>query len=234
MGLDATLGVDGWTVTLDPDVGGVAQVVNGTPGSVLMPDGTLRLLTPQYTWATLPAASAFIGNAFVSDIGAHGSMWRSDGSTWGLVGGQCVIASTAVAATAHTGTTSKTTIATIAIPAGLMGLNGVLEIYTKWTLTNNANVKTFAPELAGSTLSGIGMASLASYGTRHAVQNRNSASSQIASNGTPHGYSGSGANPWTATTVNTASAQNLTLTMTLANSADSATLESYEIIIRRP
>ncbi len=213
---------------------GVAGATSGAPGTLILPGGEVRLTTPQYTWATLPAAAAYIGNAFVSDVGARGSLWRSDGSAWGLVNGQCVLTSTAVAAAAHTGTVAETTIATYTLPAGLLGLNGVLEIYSKWTLTNNANAKTFTPKLSSTTLGGIGMPSAASFGTRHAIQNRNSASSQLASNGTVHGYSGNGATGWTLPAVDTSVAQNITLNITLGVAGDSATLESYEIILRRP
>lgn len=35
-----------------------------------------------FTWATKPAASAFVGQAFISDVGVNGSTWYSNGTTW--------------------------------------------------------------------------------------------------------------------------------------------------------
>ncbi len=237
MGLNATLGSTGWTVTLDPDVGGVAQVVNGTPGSVLMPDGTLRLLTPQYTWATLPAASAYIGNAFVSDVGARGSLWRSDGSAWGLVGGSCILAQSAVAATTLTGTTTETAAQNYTLPGNLMGLNGKLRVFTKWTVTNNANTKTLRFRFGSSGISGTVLADPQSSGqaTVHVtaeIENRNSLSSQIGGNGSVN-LTGS-TNSWRTATVNTASDQLIAITAQLGVGTDSVTLESYQIVLYRP
>lgn len=216
---------------------GVAGALSGNPGSLFMPDGTQRLATPAYTWATLPAASAYIGNAFVSDVGARGSLWRSDGSEWGLVGGSVVLAQSAVAAAALTGTTTETAAANYTLAGNLMGLNGKLRVFTKWTLTNNANVKTLRFRFGGSGISGTALSdpqstSQTSLHVTAEIENRNSLSSQIGGNGSVN-LTGS-TNTWRTATVNTASDQLIAITAQLAVGTDSVTLESYQIVLYRP
>ena len=47
-------------------------------------------LTPTYTWATKPLASAYIGRAFISDVGG-GSIWISNGARWYPENGRVVL-----------------------------------------------------------------------------------------------------------------------------------------------
>ena len=47
------------------------------------------------------------------------------------------------------GNTSENILATCTIPAGAMGLNGGLKIFSSWSCTNNANVKTMRVRLGG-------------------------------------------------------------------------------------
>ncbi len=217
--------------------GGVAGAISGTPGSLVMLDGTERLTTAAYTWATLPAAADYIGNAFVSDVGARGSLWRSDGSAWGLVGGSCILAQSAVAATTLTGTTTETAAQNYTLPGNLMGLNGKLRIFTKWTLTNNANTKTLRFRFGGTGISGTALSdpqstSQTSLHVTAEIENRNSLSSQIGGNGTVN-LTGS-TNAWRTATVNTATDQLLAITAQLGVGTDSVTLESYQIVLYRP
>lgn len=195
--------------------------------------GDLQTVARRFTWATLPAAADYIGTAIVSDIGARGSLWQSDGAAWGLVGGACVLERSAVASAAHTGTTSDTTIRTIALPAGIMGLNGAIEVQVKWSLTNNANGKTCFMQIGGSTWNGVGMGGSGTFGIRGLLENRNSAASQLGSHGTNSGYSGGNAT-WSAPTVDTSAATSITISIQLANAGDSATLESYMVTLLRP
>lgn len=211
---------------------GVAGALSGTPGSLFMPDGTQRLATPAYTWATLPAASAYIGNALVTDVGLHGSLWRSDGSTWGLIGGSCVLDRSAAALAAHTGTVALTTLLTRNMPAGLPGPNGAYRWRGKVTTTNNANLKTLFAYIGGSAATGIGYVSQAGGGFDIVIENRGAANSQIGSNGSASGM-GSGA--WTVgLAIDTAAAHDLTLRATLASAGDSLTIEAWQLELWRP
>ncbi len=193
-----------------------------------------------YTWATLPAASAYIGTAYVTDVGLSGSLWRSDGANWGVVGGSVVLGRTNVAGTALTGSTTETIDWVYTIPAGLLGANGALELQAKYTMTNNANNKNFRVRLGavGSGISGTALMDpqLASVAASHVncrIENRNSQASQIGSNNAASMYGGS-ANTFRTGTVNTAVAADLTLTSQLVNSADSITFEGARLILIRP
>jgi len=46
---------------------------------IISPSG---VTPPVFTWATKPAATGFVGMAFISDIGVNGSMWTSNGVKW--------------------------------------------------------------------------------------------------------------------------------------------------------
>ena len=134
-----------------------------------------------------------------------------------------------------TGTTSITALATVSVPAGAMGLNGVLRVTTTWTCTNNANAKTarfnFGAAGAGTGGTQYLSSNLASTtGTRdiRMVANRGSVSSQFGMPaGTPVGGLGTTAGALCTTTVDTSAASEICICGTLANSADTLTLESY-------
>lgn len=67
-------------------------------------------------------------------------------SVWGQLQGSAI----SIVAPADT---NENSLVTIPIPAGILGLNGILRIYTEWNCTNNANVKTVRTRL-GTTIAG--------------------------------------------------------------------------------
>jgi hypothetical protein len=77
----------------------------------------------------------------VTDIGANGALFISNGTIWRPLNGSCVLAASSVAAS-FTGSTTETTITTVTIPANLVTANAALEIETLWSFTSNANNKT--------------------------------------------------------------------------------------------
>lgn len=142
--------------------------------------------------------------------------------TWYVIGASAV-------AVPLTGTTSETVLATIAIPAGAMGPNGQIRVTTLWSPTNNANNKTMAVRLGG--LSGTLFQQAVQANVTHQQNhcrfgNRNSASSQVGASLLGFGWNANTSAVVTAT-VNTANAQDLVITGTLASSGDTLTLESY-------
>lgn len=190
-----------------------------------------------YTWATLPAPADYIGPAYISDIGLHGSMWRSDGSTWGLVDGQCILEASAVAKAAVTGSTTEALVHTYAMPAGLLGLNGELEVFCKFTQAGSAATRTVRVRLGGvsgsQALNTTTTAANLSVPVVARVQNRGSASAQLCSNGTLAGVTGSNS-AWSTFTADTSAAVDVAITVQLGNAADSITLEAWQITLRRP
>lgn len=133
-------------------------------------------------------------------------------------------------ASSVTGTASETSLAGITIPANAMGTNGVLRVTALWTYTNSVNAKTlrvrFGNGLSGTAFQNLAAAnSTAAFRTFTTIQNRNSASSQIA------GIAGGN---FTATTIanvtgtiDTTAQQTLTISGQLANTGETITLESY-------
>jgi hypothetical protein len=139
-----------------------------------------------------------------------------------------VLAASAVQAV-HTGTASETAVATITIPAGAMGANGMLRVTTHWgDITNDASGKTLRVRLGGLSGTTFWTASVASTGgmrTQTYIANRNNAAQNVGSSvGTGFNISSGGK---VEGTVNTANAQDLVISVELADTADTVKLESY-------
>lgn len=184
------------------------------------------------TWASKPLPSAYQGLAYVTDIGKGGSFWYSNGATWELSGGRCVLYTSAIASAAFTGSLTVTTLRSVIIPGGVMGPDGAIEVRTKWSGTNNANLKIAFTRLNGTTVSGVGFTTAASQGVRHVFQNRGSEASQLTSNGAAVETTNGGTD-WGTTTINTALDTTLSFDASLANVADSMTLQSYTVELIR-
>lgn len=134
------------------------------------------------------------------------------------------------AAASITGTVAETTLATVAIPANAMGAAGALRISALWSTTNNANNKTLSIRLGGTVISAPVIASQASFSEIITLRNRGVANSQVT---TPSAATGGGVgvstSAVTTTAIDTTASLALTLTATLANTGDTATLESYSV-----
>ena len=134
------------------------------------------------------------------------------------------------AAVALTGSTSETTLATIAIPANSMGANGRLRITTFWSTSGVAGTKTARVRFGGTAFVAAGVTT--TYWQNMAIiRNANNVAVQksfatisTSSFDLANGTAGSGA-------INTAAAQNITLTGQLSNAGDTLTLEAYEVEI---
>ena len=105
-----------------------------------------------YTWNNRPAAADWAGELIqITDVGLGGSLWISTGVLWKPVNGRVTLAASA-AAIASTNTTAEETLLSLIIKAGLLGLDGSLEILTTWTTTNGANDKTMRIRFNSTTL----------------------------------------------------------------------------------
>lgn len=186
------------------------------------------------TWATLPSATSYIGTAFVSDIGTHGSLWRSDGSTWGLVGGLCVLAHSGVAVSAGAVTTEET-LFSMTIPGGSMGPNGALRVTTLFTTTNSANNKTMRIKLGATAFAAqVGTTNATFENIPQTIRNRGSEASQVTFP-TANAHTGTATGSAITTgTENTAIDLVLSITGQKATGAEVLTLESYTIELIRP
>lgn len=139
-----------------------------------------------------------------------------------------VIAQSAVAVS-HTGDINETTLATIAVPAGVMGINGQIEITASWSMTSSTNARTMRTKFGAMQLGGLALTTaLASAQTFSRVANRNDAAVQVG------GSASAASNPFSANanalttgTVDTTAAVDITLTAQLAAAGETITLESY-------
>lgn len=179
------------------------------------------------TFATLPAAADFVGFAWLTDIGPHGSLWRSDGTLWTPVNGCVSLYRSAVAAAVLTGTTAQTSRFTLPIKGGLMGPDGALRIRVKTSATNNANTKNIFFYFGGGVIATYGFQSSLTAGFEAVIENRGATNSQISANNTGTGFGAGTA--FSTAAVDTTVDQTLGVVLALANGADSITLESVSV-----
>jgi len=189
-------------------------------------------------WANLPAPADFTGLLFVNDVGINGSLWRSNGTIWTLVGGACILGQSAVAVSC-TATTDEEVLQSFAIPAGVMGVNGALRLTALWTITNSGNNKTVRARLGETALGGsVWIAQVATtVATLNSIpqvlRNRNAANSQVtyaAANGGATTLTGTAA---TTLTVDTSAATVFAITGQKASAGETLTLEGYTLELLR-
>lgn len=189
------------------------------------------------TWATLGAPADYIGLAYVTDVGLSGSLWRSDGATWGLVNGSVVLARGHTDLTVTAASVTEEDLASIPIPAGLMGANGMLEVTHFWEATNNANVKTMRVKLGGTAFfanaTALGSSSIFLPAPTR-IWNRNNQAAQMAfaaANGNTTIATGT---TKTTGTVDTSAATTLAISGQKATGSDTLTLLGYSVRLVRP
>lgn len=147
--------------------------------------------------------------------------------------GSYVLAQSAVQVTAPADTAFNS-LATITVPAGALGNNGMLEVLSSWSVTNNANAKLAGVRLNGSTGTVIHQDSVASVvsSTQFAVMaNRNSASVQVMGNPNTSGGLGVSATGGNTDSVNTNNSFTINLVGQKAVGSDTLSLEMYKVII---
>ena len=127
-----------------------------------------------------------------------------------------------------TGTTAETTLATIAVPAGAMGTTGSLRIKVLGDVTVNGDAKTLKVYFGGTLVYTVSLPSVYSVAREINIFNRGSATSQVTEYSGGSGVSTQGGSS-TTLTINTALAQNITITGTLGTSTDTITLTAYTV-----
>lgn len=187
-----------------------------------------------FTFATLPAVAASNSGLIVNviDIGASGTLFESNGTIWRPAGGRCVLFSSAIG-WSNTGNTTENTLITLSVPANIMTANGILSLYSVWSVNNNANVKTPRIRFSGASgtiFAGPAAASLLTIAFATNIWNRNATNSQVGF--APTNTAGAGTS--TATTnitaaVDTTAATTVVITAQNANSGDTITLEAYRL-----
>jgi hypothetical protein len=116
---------------------GAVSVAGASPPVMTLPDASTVQVVKSYTWAGLPAASAYIGVAVVSDIGG-GSYWASNGSTWYPLGNRITLYDMPASNAQLCGT--EKIMAQLSIPAGLLKNRDKLRV--TYTYTKSSTVET--------------------------------------------------------------------------------------------
>lgn len=173
--------------------------------------------------------------AIGTDANSGGQIKKAQWNEAHTITGAVEVFSQSGAAQTIGATTSETVLATISFSGGELGANGHLIVITQWTTNNSANNKNMFVRVGGvagtqfmsvTNTTQVGLARIVT------IANANSASSQKTStpagNATGFGqYSASGV----TSTVNTASAWDLVISGNKANSGDTLTLESYQVLV---
>jgi hypothetical protein len=136
-----------------------------------------------------------------------------------------VLCNTTVAVTAPADT-AENTLGTCTVPANAMGPNGSLRVWTTWTLTSSANVKTFRVRFSGAA----GTQFLQTTATTSAaaqfltvISNRNATNAQIG--GLTGGTVGITGIAHTTATVDTTAETSIVVIGVKATAGETLTLE---------
>lgn len=207
--------------------------------SVDDPNAPLNLFGGTFLYKQLPGPSNFRGIIFVPDVGIHGSFWYSDGTTYGLVNGSCVLSQSAVPVSCSA-STAEEVLQQVPIFGSLLGLNGALRLTTLFTISNNANTKTIRARFGTTALGGS--AWLANQSTTVAslnylpqvLRNRNAVNSQITYVPANGGNTTSSGNANGTFTEDSSVDNILAITGQKAVAGDVLTLEGYTLELLRP
>jgi lysophospholipase L1-like esterase len=139
----------------------------------------------------------------------------------------------------YTGSTTETTVLTFTIPANSIGINGRFDIPILATATNNANNKTIVVRFNGVGVYQQVLTSVASYRGLGMIFNRGSLTSQVSgplNTGASIGFGSNGASSLAPSTftINTGADITVTVSILLANAADTASVEAFQVVAINP
>lgn len=133
-----------------------------------------------------------------------------------------------------TGTTSQTLLKSWNIRGGLLGPNGIIEIFFLISATNNANNKTINLKMGSQDIIINTDNGYASCGFHRCIYNKNSTANQETTVNSGADGLGSSTGSITSATVETNKDFLLEIYGTLSNAGDTLTFESTYIDIIRP
>jgi len=182
-------------------------------------DDTIDNFVPGSVWINTVS-----GNVFDCITNAQGAaIWRHRPRVLGQSGTTASI----------TGTTAETTLATVVVPAAAMGASGALRITTLWQYTNSANNKTLRVNFGGTAFLNNSATTTLATQTLTIIRNR-TASTQIGFTNATFSAIGTTTGTLATSSADTSASQSLTITAQLANSGETASLESYTVELIRP
>lgn len=136
-----------------------------------------------------------------------------------------ILAASNVGGTLHTGTTDETTLLTVLVPGGLLGPNGILRIWTLWTVEDTADDKILRGKFGGTTFFGRTLTTSTSLQQCCLIRNRNDPAVQVG--GPEDGESFAAGGALVTGTIDTTLNQDIVLTGQLETAGDEITLEAY-------
>ena len=212
-GLLARTGATSWTY----------RTATGTANEITFTNGDGVSGNPT---ASLPSALTFTGKT-VTDGTFSGATLSTK-----LINGAYLIEQEGDRQTTITGTTAETFFYVITVPAGVMGVQGGVEVEFLWSNNNSVNNKTirvyFGASGAGTGGTLIGAETNSTNTARQShyrVSNRNATNSQIMMNQGTQGGWGPSSGPFT-TAVDTTAATEIYITGQLVDAADTMSFES--------
>lgn len=132
-----------------------------------------------------------------------------------------------------TGTTTATELARAVIDPNIMGPNGALRVTAMWSMTNNANNKTFIVKHGSKTYYQAGITSANGGCIQFIIANRGATGSQIGVPTSIINPFGSLTQPFNTGSEDTSASSNVLFIGQLANSADTITLEFFMVELLR-
>lgn len=192
-----------------------------TAGKVLTLPAPTSGLAVFYTLYNVGTAGFYAYGRYIRPGGVHTFVyvptvgWRRTSSS------PMVIDQSWVGVTAPANDTNENTLYSITIPGGTIGANGALSIRVRWDYTNSSNTKTLRARLGGSLLCTFSATTSGTVSCVWDINNRNSASAQVGTNG-----AGGGAAAGTTNTaaVDTSADQTLTITAQKATGTETVTM----------
>lgn len=243
---------------------GVPALFSGTSGKLIKnstPTGTGNpvmatsptLTTPTFTAPTLGTPASGTGTNLtgipiatgISGLGANVAAWAAAPSTSNLnaalTGGQVpiVLGSSGIAAPASpSSSTSEVNLVNVTVPAGLMGLNGQVEVYVLYKKVGTAGAATVNGRFSASSgdistgfqfYSSANPATVVSATFKKTIANTNSASTQIAGN-LVASDGGNGVAAVITGAINTANTSFICLNALVANASDTIQIVFYRVV----
>lgn len=218
-------------IILSATTGGL---VNNQGLAVLDASGNLSVvIDTAQTWTITPVSTGQLSNipTYLQAALTAGKAVKLLNPSTGTAFGALPIEYQSAVASTITGTTSATTLATITIPGALIGGNGRVDFTALWSHTNNANNKTLQITFGGSNVQNVVVTTTATTRVTAAITNRNNVASQVCFGPAINPGFGSSTTAVSTYTVNTANDVVVNFVGTLANSADSIQLESWQVVV---
>lgn len=175
-------------------------------------------------YLTVPRAGGNLGRVCLA-AGTPGT-WAK----MGAVGSAGVVDTSGSSVTAPADA-NENTLATVAIPAGIMGTNGMLRITAVFTVTNSGNNKTLRLKYGGTAFSTLVVTAVATVRMVCEIFNRAAANSQVSF---PNGGIGTTASAIVTAAIDSATAQDVTITGQKATAGETIRMESYNVEVIAP